>query len=118
MWATRYRRLRDGFRVLQARLAKTVRESHLAPTQTQKGELVSPPESSLLLLANELVRFFVLFFCFCFFCRGIGLVEVVHASFGYRVLLWLSWVFLHFQCAMRAVVRVVWVVLWCAVRCV
>ena len=56
MWATRYKRLRDGFRVLQARLAKTIRESHTAPTQSQKGELVSPPESSLLMVAEELVR--------------------------------------------------------------
>lgn len=54
MWATRYKRMRDGFRVLQARLAKTLREQHSAPTATEKAQLVSPPESSLALLAREM----------------------------------------------------------------
>ena len=65
MWSTRYKRLRDGFRVLQARLAKQIRATNANPTQSQKGELVSPPESSLLLLQAEMVRLSPVGVCGC-----------------------------------------------------
>lgn len=50
-WNVRYRRLRDAFRIVQKRLTDTMRA--LPKTNTNKGELVSPAESSLREIARE-----------------------------------------------------------------